>query len=67
MTQIEPIRNFHEIYTQALGEKSSFKLGRFEVEAINGHLPHHLEEYLKNEIEQRQKGDEETQGSGGIS
>ena len=28
-------------------------MGGFEVEAINGYLSHHLEEYLKNE--QRQK------------
>lgn len=39
----------------------------FEVEAINGHLTHHLEEYLKNEVEQRQKGYYERQSSGGVN
>lgn len=44
-----------------------FKLGGFEVQALNGHLTHHLEEYLENEFEQRQKGYEERQNSGGIN
>lgn len=49
------------------GREKLFKRGGFEAEAINGYLTQHLEEYLENEFEQRQKGYEERQNSGGIN